>query len=163
MSFFKRFIRPRAKLWLEPEKSSLSLGEELKGIVGIKSEEKFNVQDIVLSLQCWERVKKTGGYEDVGFFRSDRMMDQLEWHEGEYTYGKILYSERLLISGQMHVRKGLEKEFPFVITIPANGKETSHSVDRKVVWEISTFMNIKGRRQVETQELEVLVTSLQHS
>lgn len=62
MGFFQRFTHPKAKLWLETEKNEFSLGEELKGIVGVKSEEEFDVEEIIAWLGCFESVKKIRRY-----------------------------------------------------------------------------------------------------
>lgn len=123
----------------------------MKGIVGVKSEEEFDIEGIIVSLGCWESVKKTRGY-----YKTDNMTDEKEWHEEEYWDEEKLYTEHLQVSSQMHVNIGFNEQFPFVIKVPASGRETYHSVDRKVEWLISATMKIKGRRRIK-QTYKILV------
>jgi len=152
VGFFKRFTRPRAKLWLGTEKHELALGEELKGIVGVKSEEEFDIERIIVSLCCWESIKKTRGY-----YETDEETGEREWHEEEYWDEEKLYSKHLQICSQMHVNVGFNKGFPFVFKIPVSERETYHGADRKVEWLISATMPIKGRRRITTSTYKILV------
>lgn len=152
MGFFKWFTRPRAKLWLTTEKHELALGEELKGIVEVKSEEEFDIEGIIVSLSCWESIKKTRRY-----YKTDDMTNEKEWHEEEYWDQKALFSESAQVCGTMHVNIGFDKDFPFVFKIAASGRETYHSVDKNVQWLISATMNIKERRHIKTPTYEILV------
>ena len=59
MGFFKRFTRPKAELSLEVNKNQLLFGDELKGIVKVTSQEEFDIEEIIVSLNCSESIKKT--------------------------------------------------------------------------------------------------------
>jgi len=155
MGFFQRFTRPKAKLWLAIEKNEVALGEEIKGIIGIKSEEEFDIKEITAWLRCWESIKKTRGYYETikkRSYETGEMTEEKEWVEEEYWDEEKLHSEYLQICKEMHINVGFNNEFPFVFKIPASGRETYRSVDKKVEWLIDATMNIKGRRHIETQK-----------
>ena len=132
MGFFQRFTRPKAKLWLAVDKRELSLGDELKGIVEVRSEEEIDVEEIRVGLYCSESVKKTRRYQT----RRKRYAGDLEgekvWREEEYWDEEGLFSEGKQICGVIHINIGFNKEFPFVFKIPISGRETYHGVDRKL-------------------------------
>jgi len=162
MGFFQRFTRPRAKLWLKTEKRELALGEELKGTATVKAEEEFDVEAIIVSLRCWESVKKTRRHYQRGHYETDDMTGEKEWVEDkewfeDYWDAEALHSERFQICSQRHVNVGVNKELPFVFRIPVSERETYHSADRKVEWLISATMPIKGRRRITTKTYEILV------
>jgi hypothetical protein len=150
MGFFKRFTRPRAKLSLKTEKHELVLGEEVKGIVEIKSEEEFDIEGITVSLNCSESVKKTR-------MRSETNKEgEKEWHEEEYWDRATLFSKSLKVCNEMHIPIGFSKEFSFAIQLPLIGRETYHSVDKNLQWHVWTDMKTRGRRSTRTA-CEILV------
>jgi hypothetical protein len=162
MGFFKRFTRPRAKLSLTTEKRELALGQELKGFVTLKVEEEFDVEAIIVSLRCWESIKKTRRHYQRGHYETDDMTGEKEWVEDkewfeEYWDAEKLYSERLQVCNQMHINVGFNKQFPFLFKIPVSERETYHGADRKVEWLVSATMPVKGRRHIETNAYEILV------
>jgi len=166
MGFFQRFTRPRAKLWLKTEKRELALGEELKGTATVKAEEEFDVEAIIVSLRCWESVKKTRRHYQRGHYETDDMTGEKEWVEDkewfeDYWDAEALYSKRLQICNQMHINVGFNKEFPFVFNIPASERETYHGADRKVEWFMSAIILVKKRRHIETQTHEILIAKPQ--
>jgi len=163
MGFFKRFTRPRAKLWLTAEKKELTFAEELKGIIGVKAEEEFDIEEVTVELNCWESVKETVGYRRIETRKRKSTGEELEMEppyyekEEDWNY-KRLYSQRLQLCKEMHVNIGFSKEFPFVIKMPTAGRETFHSIDRNLQWLVKAIMSIKGRRSIKTQNQEILVS-----
>jgi len=151
MGFFQRFTRPKAKLWLRTEKNELALGEELKGVVGIASEEEFDIEEIAVDLRCWESIKRISGH-----YETDDDTNKREWVEEERWDEERLYWARFQICSQRHVGIGVNKEFPFVFRIPVTERETYHGADRKVRWFISATMPVMKRRHIETQKHEIL-------
>lgn len=111
MGFFKRFTRPRAKLSLTTEKRELVLGEEVKGIVGVKSEEEFNIEWIEATLICSERIKKTRMCSETNEEGEE------EWHEEEYWDSARLFSKSLKVCNEMHIPIGFSKEFSFTFQL----------------------------------------------
>ena len=178
MGLFQRFTRPRANLRLTTEKTEYTLGEELKGNIGVKSEEEFDIEEIMVSLICVESIKKTVGYHRTSVQASkprkstmslpdmpglegdeDEESEEKEseyWEREEEWDQASLHRECLKICSGIHAGVGFTKEFPFVFKLPSTGRETYHSVDKNVRWVISTTMRIKGRRHM-TKEFEFLV------
>lgn len=174
MGFFKRFSRPKATLSLEGN-NQLSLGDELKGIVNLNSQEEFDVERIVLSLTCVEAIKKTRvQYKTTspkprrsamslpempdmyGRTRRKRYEETEQWETEEYWDRASLYSDRLQLCRSMHVSNGLDKDFPFVFRLPSIGRETYHSVGQNVTWSINAFMKVRDRESIEDSG-EILV------
>jgi len=162
MGFFKRFTRPKATLALRVDKNQLSFGDELKGIVNLKSQEEFEVEEIRVSLYCVETVTKTRRYQEmVQVGTDDRTGEPIEepvWQEEEYEDSETLYSDRLQISGSMPVIFGLNLDFPFTFKLPLIGRETYHSVDQTVRWSINAIMRVKNRKGISSEgSSEILV------
>jgi hypothetical protein len=156
MGFFKRFTKPRVHLSLKLEKREINLGEEIKGIVSVTSEEEFELNKLKVILWCREEVKKSRvEYDEVYDMAHDKMEKQKRivdyWDEA------TLYSTSAQLCDALHIGFGFKKEFPFSIKIPVSGRETYHSVDRNVEWRIRAVMDVKGRRNIATRTYEVLV------
>lgn len=151
MDFFKRFTRPKATLSLGVHKNQLSFGDELKGIVNLKSQEEFEAEEIRVSLHCVETVKKTKRYQElveVGTEEDGEPIRKPVWREKEYEDSETLYSDHLRLCGLMPVVVGLNLDFPFVFKLPLIGRETYHSVDKNVRWSVGAYMKIRKRRGI---------------
>jgi hypothetical protein len=55
-----------------------SIGEEMRGIVEVKSEEEFDIEGITVSLNCFESIKKTRRCYETNEEGEE------EWHEEGY-------------------------------------------------------------------------------
>jgi hypothetical protein len=150
MGFFKRFTRPRARISIKAEKHEFLLGEEVKGIVELDSEEEFDIEGIRVILNCSEGVKKTRMESKTN---SD---GEKEWHEKDYWDSASLFSKTLEVCNEMHISVGFSKQFPFAFQLPSIGRETYHSVDRYLKWFRWTVMKTRGRR-ARIAECEILV------
>ena len=156
MGFFKRFKQPKAELSLGVDKNQLFFGDEIKGIVNLKSQEDFDVEEITVSFNCVETVTKTRAYQEIvtkpATFRERQAgikpRPEKVWTQEEYDDDATLYSDHLQLSGSMPVIIGLNLDFPFVFKLPSIGRETYHSVDNNVVWSISAFMKIRDRKAI---------------
>jgi len=151
-NFFKRFTCPRARLWVTTEKRELSLGDELKGIVGLKSEEEFDIEGIIVKLRCWESIKRISGH-----YETDEETSEKEWVEEEYWDKEKVYSQYSDVCTLRHINIGFSGEFPFAFKIPVTERETYHGADRKVEWFIGAIMPVRKRRHVKTQIREILI------
>lgn len=137
---------------MEAETDEFCLGEELKGIVGVKSEEEFDIEGIIVSLRCWESIKRISGH-----YETDDETNERKWVEEECWDEEELHSENFVACSQMHINIGFKKEFPFVFKIPPTERETYHGADRKVEWLISATMPVKGRRRINSPRYKILV------
>ena len=173
MGFFKRFTKPKATLSLSVNKSELFFGDELRGIVNVKSQEEFDIEEIIVSLNCSESIKKTRVRysRPQPSRRSNVSMPEMpempsitgrsrrrtyedndeQWETEEYWDKVSLYSDHVKIGGSMPAINGLNVDFPFVFKIPSIGRETYHSVDQNVRWSVNAFMKIKDRKGIHSQ------------
>lgn len=178
MGFFKRFRKPKAKLVLSASKSELALGDELKAALTVTSKEILDVEAIGVSLKCVENMKKTRRYQevievkerrpkrdvwasdswDVGTSRRNRPVRQeTVWQEEEYWDSETLYSDDIQVSGQMQIGIGFDQSYPFVMKLPSIGRETYHSINNNLLWILNAWMKIKDRKNVFSDNYEVLV------
>jgi hypothetical protein len=152
MGFFKkltnRFTRPNANVSLTIPKSTFELGEDLKGAIAVSSEEEFDATEVRAELRCIEKKKKEKTeYDDEG-----RKVHREYWDRA------TLHSANPRASGQLQLKAGFDKTFPFSINIPAGGRESYDSVDGGVTWLIKGVIAIDGRPDVtsETKEIQVV-------
>lgn len=145
MGLFKRHKWLRGKFHLSVDKSELFLGEELKGIVSLKGEGEFDVEKIWVRLRCMESVAVWD--EELGE----------NWDEA------TLYSDDVQVSGPIHVNVGFDKELPFVVKLPSNGRETYHSVHQNVQWLLDAYIKIKGYKYAIGAEGRGEITVAKHT
>jgi hypothetical protein len=120
MGFFNRTKELEESFQLSLAKTELHLGEELNGILSVKSEIKFDIEMIWVRLRC---------------------------EESEGKENAILYDNvDLDLSDAIHVNAGFEKEFPFVIKLPSIGRETYHSIRHNVRWLVDVYIKVKGKK-----------------
>jgi hypothetical protein len=126
MSFFNRNKLSEDNFQLSLDDTELSLGEELKGTLSVKSEVEFDIEMIWVRLRCEE----SAGKENA-----------------------ILYdNDDLDLSEEIHVDAGFDKEFPFVVKLPSVGRETYHSIHQNVRWLIDAYIKVKGKKYAISAE-----------
>jgi hypothetical protein len=161
VGFFKRFRRPKAQLLLSVSKNELALGDELKGVLKVTSQEMLDVEEIGVSLKCVETMTKTRRYQDtVQVGADDRTgypIKEKVWKEEEYEDVETLHFENTEVSGPMQVGVGFDESYPFVIKLPSIGRETYHSINNNVLWIVEALMKIKGRRNLFSNNQQILV------
>ena len=119
MGFFNRTKWSEESFQLYLDDNELSLGQELKGTLNVKSDIEFDVEKMWVSLRCEESIAKD--------------------HE-------TIYEDEVQVSDAMHVNVGFDKEFPFVIRLPSVGRETYQSINQKVQWLVEAYIKAKGIR-----------------
>jgi hypothetical protein len=161
LGFFKRLRRPKAQLIVSASKNEWTLGDELNAVLRVTSQEVLDVEEIIVSLDCVETMIKTRRYQDtveVGVNdRTGYPIEETVWKEEEYEDAEPLYSDNMQVSGQMQIGIGFGKSYPFVTKLPSIGRETYHSINNNLLWILSARMKIKGRRNVRSDNYEVLV------
>jgi hypothetical protein len=125
MGFFNSTKWLRDVFQLSLDDNELSLGEELKGTVRVKSEVEFNVEKIWVKLRCVESVAKANA---------------------------TLYADDVQVSSAIHVNAGFDKEFPFVIKLPSIGRETFQSIKQNVQWLVDAYIKVKGIKNAISAE-----------
>lgn len=159
MGFFKRFTRPKATLSLVLVKNQLFFGDELKGIVNLKSQEDFDVEEIRVLLHCVETVKKTRMVQKIvtkpatsmELEEGEEPRQEKIWTQEEYNDYATLYSDHMQLCGLMPAIIGLNMDFPFTLKTPLSGRETYHSVDTNIRWSVSSYMKIRKRKAIQAQ------------
>ncbi|UCH70743.1 MAG: hypothetical protein JSV29_01805, partial [Candidatus Bathyarchaeota archaeon] len=58
MSFFKRFKKPKAGVSLTIPKTTVELGEDLKGAIIVSSQDEFDATEVRAELRCVEKKRK---------------------------------------------------------------------------------------------------------
>jgi hypothetical protein len=152
MGVFKRFTRPKANLSLNLDKTQLFLGDELRGIVTLKSQEPFELEKLIVSLCCEESVKKTRLEQETVRYKEDPFDLEYKtkevWQEREYIDSSELYSDSVTPCKSMSIPAYFNENFSFTLPIPITGRETYHSVDRNVRWLVDAYVKIKGRKGI---------------
>jgi hypothetical protein len=147
MGFFKRFTKPRTNVSLHVSKSSFALGEDVKGTITVESNEEINVKQIRLKLWCRESKKKT---------RIERDEEGRET-QSAYWDSAILFSHSPKMSGSFHLASGSKNEYPFIVNIPAGGRESYYSIDGNVKWFLEAVVDVEGRRSPSSGVYEVQI------
>ena len=148
MSFFKRLKKPKATVALTIPKSTLELGEDLKGAITVSSQEEFDATEVRAELRCVEKRRRERWEYDE---ERDREVRHVYWDKA------TLHSADPKASGELHLIPGLKKTFPIRVDIPAGGRESFDGLDSNVTWTIKGVVAIKGRPDVTSKTIELQV------
>jgi hypothetical protein len=161
MGLFKRltdrFTKPKSSVSLTISRSTIELGEDLKGEIVLSSQEEFDATEVRAELRCVERVKKQRLERRYRYNPRTRRRVRVE-EMREYWDTATLHSADPRACEALHVTPGFKKAFPFKVNIPAGGRESYDSVDGGVTWFVKGVVAIDGRPDVtsETMELQVV-------
>jgi hypothetical protein len=154
VSFFKkfkdRFAAPNAKISLQTNKTSYTLGENIEGTLAISSNEEFEAKEIRCEFQCVETAKKVVPQYDAVAKRE--VLRQVQ-------ESATLYSARPAFGGPLHVANGFSQTFPVNLNIPAGGRPTFHSIDSTVSWSLKGVIAIEGRPDIVSNTTEIQVSA----
>lgn len=149
MGFFKRFKKPKASVSLAIPKSTVELGEDLKGAITVSCEDEFDSTEVRAELRCIEKRRREKWVYDE---RRRRNVRRVYWDVA------TLHSADPKAGGRVHVVPGFKKTFPVKVNIPAGGRESFDGLDANVSWNVKGVVAIDGRPDVtsETMELQVI-------
>lgn len=148
MGFFKRFKKPKSTISLKIPAEHVELGDTLRGMITVASQEEFDSTEIRAELRCVERRKKERWVFNKRLGRNER---QNYWDQA------TLHSFDPKASGQIHIVPGFKKEFPIVLTIPIAGRESYDGLDANVTWRIKGIVAVDNRPDVTGKTLELQV------
>jgi len=148
MGLFKRFTKPKTSVSLTIPKSTFELGEDLKGVITVSSEEEFDATEVRAELRCIEKKKKEKWEYDQHLRRN---VQRVYWDQA------TLHSADPKASGPVHLVPGFQKTFPVGVNIPAGGRESFAAVDAGVTWSIKGVVAIKGRPDVTSEVIDLQV------
>jgi hypothetical protein len=149
MGFFKRFKKPEASVSLAIPKSTVELGEDLKGAITVSCDDEFDATEVRAELRCVEKRRREKWVYDE---RRRRNVRRVYWDLA------TLHSADPKAGGRVHLVPGFKKTFPVKVNIPAGGRESFDGLDANVSWNIKGVVAIDGRPDVtsETMELQVI-------
>ncbi len=145
MGFWGRFRKPKAKLTLKTDKDELVLGEDAKGVVELKSEDVFDIEELKVGLSCRESIRKTrivSKEDDEG---------NEECYEENYWDSVLLSNDSGVLCNEMPIFVGFSKEFPFTIQLQSIARETYVGADRHLLYTLWATMKVKGRRSIQAE------------
>jgi len=152
MSIFRKIKQkltpPKANVTLKLTKNDFVLGGNIEGTLTIASEEEFDATEIRCEIECAERAKKTRRTYDE---KAHREIEEEFWDSA------ILYSAKPALVGPMKITKGYGEVFPFSTNIPAGGRPTYQSIDRRITWFVKGVIGVDGRPDVTSRTTEIQV------
>jgi len=143
-----RFTTPNAGVTMQLSGSSFELGEDIKGMLTVRSNEDFDSTEIRLECQCVEKRKRMVPQYDA-VVKHDVLREVEE--------SSTLWSSRPVLSGALHLSPGFSQNYPITLNIPAGGRPTFHSIDQNVKWSIKGVIAVNGRPDVTSAETEIQV------
>lgn len=145
---------PRTRVVLTTQKNEYEPGEEVKGEIQIISEEEFDVEQVSVSLSCWENQKKTRTVStQVG--NTQRQRQEQYWDEAR------IYLGYFIVFNAARIPQGFNGKYPFTLKIPSVARETFYSIDNNVKWWVQTITTVMGRPRLDTQSREIIVAKQQ--
>jgi hypothetical protein len=146
--FFKRFTKPKADVELTIPKTTVGLGEDLKGAITVSSKEEFDATEVRAELRCVEKRRRE---RFVYNERLKRNVRRVYWDHA------TLHSDDPQATDQLHLVPGFKKTFPIQVNIPAGGRESYDGLDAGVKWSIKGVVAIKGRPDLTSETIELQV------
>ncbi len=148
MGFFKRFKKPKASVSLTIPKSTVELGEDLKGAISVDCEDEFDATEVRAELRCIEKRRREKWVYDE---RRRRNVRRVYWDVA------TLHSADPKAGGRVHLVPGFKKTFPVKVNIPAGGRESFDGLDANVSWNVKGVVAIDGRPDVTSESIELQV------
>ena len=148
MGFFKRFKKPKTSVSLTVPKSTVELGEDLKGAITVSSQEEFDATEVRAELRCVEKRRRERYEYDERLRREVRRV---------YWDAATLHSADPKASDKLHILPGFKKTFPVNVNIPAGGRESFDGLDANVTWSVKGVVAIDGRPDVTSETIELQV------
>ena len=122
------------------------MGEQIKGIIKITSDEEFLVNQAFVCLNCNENIKK-----------SRISGNQYGTHQTEYWDTAVTYSTSCKLFGAARIPHGFSASYAYALTISPAAKETLYSIDHYVKWLLYAALEAKDRPKIQTTTYEIQV------
>jgi hypothetical protein len=147
--FTNKFTAPEANVQLNLNNFSVGLGENLEGTLVVSSKEDFDATEVRCEIQCVEHAKTVRQVYDAELRRS---------LPREVEESSVLFSAKPVLSGPTRIGNGEVRNLPVKVNIPAGGRSTYQSIDRRVVWTIKGVVAVDGRPDATSRIAEIQVT-----
>jgi len=147
MSFFGKLKSPNASIAMLFDKGASSLREPLQGKFDISASEEFDADELRIEMVVTEEVRATeqkkSGQQMVPVTAQQRI---------------TLYQGKSTVAGGRHFTNGFRETIPFSISLPSNIPPTYRSQNVHTTWMMKGVIGVKGRPDVTTHEMEVVIT-----
>lgn len=147
MGFLSKLQAPKASLAVMLDKSTYSNREPLSGKLDISSSEEFDADEIRIEFWVNEWTKATQ-QKTIGQQTTSVTAEQ----------NTVLNRGKLTVSGGRHFTVGYRDTIPFSLPLPSNVPPTYRGQNARNSWMIKAVLGVKGRPDVETREMEVVIT-----
>lgn len=147
MGFLSRLKVPNASLAVMLDKGTFSLNEPLQGRFEISSNEEFDADELRIEIRVneWTRAteQKTTGQQQVPVTAQQN---------------STLHQGKLTVAGGRHFTDGHSESIPFSLSLPSNVPPTYRSQNARNTWVMKGVIGVKGRPDVTSHEMEVVIT-----
>jgi hypothetical protein len=147
MGFLSKLKAPSATITVLFDKGSFSLKEPMQGRLEISSSEEFDADELRIEVWVNEWTKATQ-QKTVG---QQQVPVTAEQHSA-------LHQGKLTVSGAMHFTSGFRDSIPFSVSLPSTVPPTYRSQNARNTWMMKGVIGVKGRPDVTSHEMEVVVT-----
>jgi hypothetical protein len=148
VGFLDRLKKPKASVSLTILKSTVELGDDLKGAITVSCQDEFDATEVRAELRCVEKRRREKWVYDE---QRRRKVRRVYWDVA------TLHSADPKASAEMHMLPGFKKTFPVNVNIPAGGRESFDGLDANVNWSIKGVVAINGRPDVTSETIELQV------
>lgn len=147
MGFFSKLKSPKANIAVLFDKGTFSLNEPLQGRLEISSSEEFDADELRIEVRVNEWTKATQ-QKTVGQQQVPVTAEQ----------NSVLHQGRLTVAGGRHFTDGFSESIPFSLSLPSTVPPTYRSQNARNTWMMKGVIGVKGRPDVTTHEMEVVIT-----
>lgn len=147
MGFLDKLTAPKANIMIQLDKQFYSLREPLTGKLMISSSETFNADEVRLEIWVNERVQAT-----------ERRQSGNQTVTVSAQENTVLHRGKIPIAGYGQMQQGNNLELPFTAYLPSGVPPSYRSQNVRTTWIIKAVIGVKGRPDVNSNDLEVLVT-----
>ncbi|MFW9831526.1 MAG: hypothetical protein ACFFD8_07100 [Candidatus Thorarchaeota archaeon] len=147
MGFLDRLKSPKGSINVMFDKEYQSLREGLTGNLHVSSSEEFDAEELRLEIRVTEWTQATE-----------------QKKQGEKTFSvtaeqtKVLHQGKHSVYGQMHFTDGFSQEVSFNVHLPPGIPPTYQSQNARTTWLIKGVIEVDGRPDVTSHEMEIKVT-----
>ncbi|NHI90730.1 MAG: hypothetical protein EAX87_14525 [Candidatus Thorarchaeota archaeon] len=147
MGFFSRLKTPKASIAVLLDKGTFSLNEPLQGRLEISSSEEFDADELRIEVRVNEWTKATQ-QKTVGQQQVPVTAEQ----------NNVLHQGKLTVAGGRHFTDGTNESIPFSLSLPSSVPPTYRSQNARNTWVMKGVIGVKGRPDVTSHEMEVVIT-----
>lgn len=134
MSFFKKLLPMKAKVWLSLEKPTFAEGEAVAGKVNVESKEYIQAEEVRVEARVYENYM-----EQVWVTIGNQRVRQNQQKKN------TLFSRDVRVSGPTDLGNGTPRSFPFSVGIPAYRPTRNGG---SIEYNVKGVVAVKGRPDV---------------